>query len=161
MRSFQEKPPDLYARVSVHAMLSNRVISQIESNFRQQLRYRRVEYVAVVEWRSPGGVGRHLHLVMWPNGLKETEIGHLWQNCLPKGVRSSWYVKPVRNPVGLARYLVKNIKAGGVVPPPDSPRRIFNTTKRALIKPMPQLWQDIQRERQKRGERTSGANDQR
>jgi hypothetical protein len=123
------------------------VICDSENKLRRRLRRKGIEYLTVAEWQQEGEIGRHLHLALWVPRSERPDIGAMWQKSVPKGAKATWYVDEVDTPIGLAHYLVSDVKDGGVVPPPGPPRRIINASRGALIKPMNQFWKDIQRER--------------
>jgi hypothetical protein len=144
MRSFKVLPPTHVIRLTSFAMLPNRELTQRVSRFLERLRYRiPSEYLLVNEW-SDGH--RHMHLLVRADGdISPALVGELWGKLIPgpKGIRST-YCRPVKNPAGAARYIVKHVGDAGKkeVAPKTYRGRVMTYSREFLSESMESLWRD-------------------
>jgi hypothetical protein len=119
--------------------------SKALKKFKQKLRRRAGgEFLVVNEWR---GGRRHAHVLIRAAGaLRSEDLGVWWASSCPAPARHS--CKPVRNPAGLARYVVKDVKdQSDVEPPPPTFRgRLLSYSRHFLAASMRQLWTALRAE---------------
>jgi hypothetical protein len=126
-------------------MVSDRELTRRIARFLKLLRYRvRLEYLLINEW-SEGY--RHVHILVRASGDLTSElVGKLWRKVTPgpRGITSS-YCRPIRNPIGMARYIVKHVKDGGKkeVAPKNFEGRIMSYSKGFWSEPLRLLRQEV------------------
>jgi hypothetical protein len=144
-RSFRTLPPTHEVRLTVHAVISDRDLSLAISSVLRRLRYRLgtmgsgCEYLAMNEW-SEGH--RHTHILLRVNGvLTRQTIRAIWAKTLP-GLPFTCHCDMVRNPVGLANYMVKNVKVGAKkeLAPTTFRGRLYNYSRNFFTSPVAFLW---------------------
>jgi hypothetical protein len=144
MRSFKELPPTHMIRLTSFALLSDSELTKRVRWFLDRLRYRvPCEYLLVNEW-SDGH--RHMHILVRAAGEITPElVSELWHNVLggPKSLGTS-YCRPIRNPGGAARYIVKHVNdaAKKEVAPKTYSGRVMTYSKGFLSKSMQSLWRE-------------------
>jgi len=147
--SWVELPPDATLRVTAFYLDEVRITSA-EQRFLGRLRRRGVTYAWFREWTAPGR-GRHLHVAV--RSISGTfdlaDVGQLWMDSLPSGADGSAYASPVRNIIGLARYLTADC-AKRVVLPPAEVRFIFYARREFLVRPLRVLKREVRAEWQAR-----------
>src|SRR5262245_61963587 len=114
-RSWQERPPDATCRVTAFG-LDEKAITAAEGRFINRLRRRGVSYAWFREWRAPGR-GRHLHLAVRTARVDVDGIGELWRASLGDAGNGITYAAPIKNLIGLARYLTGDCGKQIVLPP--------------------------------------------
>jgi hypothetical protein len=95
-------------RLTSKAMITDRELTKRVAQFIRRLRAKvPLEYLIVNEFH---GHHRHMHILVRAGAdVSGALVSELWSELNPgKGLRSS-YCEPVRNPVALARYLVKHV----------------------------------------------------
>jgi hypothetical protein len=131
-------------RLTSFATLTNRELTRRLTRFLGRLRYRvRCEYLLVNEWR---GEQRHAHLLIRASGEITPElVSALWAKVIPgpTSIRSS-YCRPVRNPIAVARYVVKHVldEAKKEVAPRTYPGRVMTYSKGFLSQSLDTLWRE-------------------
>jgi hypothetical protein len=144
MRSFKELPPTHMIRLTSFALLSDSELTKRVRWFLDRLRYRvPCEYLLVNEW-SDGH--RHTHILVRSGGEITPElVSELWAKLIPgpKAIRST-YCRPIRNPAGAARYIVKHVNdaAKKEVAPKTYSGRVMTYSKGFLSKSMQSLWRE-------------------
>jgi hypothetical protein len=141
--SWAELPPDGTVRVTAYC-LDEAGIDRVEQRFLGRLRRRGVTYAWFREWQAPGE-GRHLHLAVRSAGSKLalSDIGGLWRGSLPPGGNGSTYAASVRDFIGLAKYLTKDLRQHRIVLPPPEVRYIFYQRPGFLVRPLSQLKNEV------------------
>jgi hypothetical protein len=149
--SFRDLPPTHEVRVTVLGLISDRDLSLAISSFLRRLRYRLktlgsgLEYFAVNEW-SEGN--RHVHILVRADAdVTPRLIGALWAKTLP-GLLFHHHCAPVRNPGGIANYVVKHLKDGSKkeLAPSTFKRRLITYSRRFFTRPVAVLWEQQLRE---------------
>ena len=144
-QSFRELPPTHEVRVTVLGLISDRDLSLAISNFLRRLRYRLktlgsgFEYFAVNEW-SEGH--RHVHVLVRADAdLTPQLIRALWTKTLA-GMPFTHHCAPVRNPAGIANYIVKNLKDASKkeLAPTTFSGRLYSYSRRFFTQPVAALW---------------------
>jgi ParB-like chromosome segregation protein Spo0J len=120
--------------------VDDEALTGAHGRFLRRLHYRGCEYVAVNDWKRRR---RHLHLaVLAPPTFNRREVGRLWRDSLPPGVKGTHYAERIRDLAGLARYLSKNVKAGGELVSRTFHGRIYTASQGFLVRPLKQLWRE-------------------
>jgi hypothetical protein len=159
IRSFESLPPTHTIRLTSFAMLLNRELTKRVTRFLKLLRYRvPCAYLLVNEW-SDGH--RHMHILLRAESdISSGLVSELWAKVIggPK-VPNSTYCRPVTNPAGIARYIVKHIKDAGKkeVAPKSFKGRVLTYSQGFLSKSMETLSRELAAEWQHgRGQRGNG-----
>lgn len=140
-RSWAELPPNATMRVTALG-LGEEAITNVENGFLGRLRRRGVSYAWFREWQAPGR-GRHLHLAVRDGGMRvKANVGELWRRSLGDAGNGTTYVAPVRNTIGLARYLTGDCDKSIVLPPPNV-RYIFGARRGFLVRPLSVLKKEV------------------
>jgi hypothetical protein len=146
-RSFRELSPTHELRLTVLGIISDRELSLAISRFLRRLRYwlsclgLGFEYFTVQEW-SDGH--RHTHiLVRTEADLTPEVVGTLWQKTLPS-MQVTKHCDRVRNPVGMANYVVKHLKDSSKkeLPPEGFQGRIYAYSRHFFTKQVAALWKE-------------------
>jgi len=98
------------------------------------------EYLVVNEW-SEGH--RHTHILLRTGfGLTPALIREVWAKTHP--LPFTHHCAPVRNPVGIANYIAKNLKdhAKKELAPKSFKGRLFNYSKGFFTKRVADLWKE-------------------
>jgi hypothetical protein len=137
--------------VTVFGAISDREFTLAIGRFLRRLRYRLrrlgsgFEYFAMNEW-SEGH--RHVHIVVRAGAdVTPAMIRALWEKTLP-GVPFTHHCAPVRQPIGLANYLVKNLKdcSKKELPPGSFRGRIYTYSRHFFTKPVATIWEEQRKE---------------
>lgn len=147
-RSFRACPPTHFLTLGARA-LDRKGWTHAQRRFTLRLRRRAVDYLLVVEWTRAGR--RHLHLLLRaPQSLALTAslVGEWWAASLPPGGQAQRsYCRPVENPAAAARYVVKDVQQGGVVPPRSFRGRLITYSRHFLARPAKVLLREDREER--------------
>lgn len=135
-RSWEELPPDATARVTAFG-LDETDTTKAESRFVNRLRRRGVSYAWFREWSSTGQ--RHLHLAIRGPSV---DLAELWRQSLGTNGTGTTYAAPVRNLIGLARYLPGDCDKSITLPPAEV-RFIFGADRRFLVRPLAALKREV------------------
>jgi hypothetical protein len=137
--------------VTVYGLISDRDLSLANSRFLRRLKYwlgklgSTCEYFLINEW-SDGH--RHNHIVLRVTvPLTKKTIRALWEKTLACP-NFTCHCAPVRNPGGLARYVVKDLKdrAKKELPPRSFQGRLFSYSRHFFTKSVAALWEEQVRE---------------
>jgi hypothetical protein len=149
-RAFKECRPDITVRLTAFG-LSDLITSDAERRFLRRLSYNGHEYFFIREWME-NGTGRHIHIIIRSSGgLTTKQVGAWWRKSLAsvEGSRAgagTHYTDLIRNVKGLARYLPKDIRAGGSLVPELFPGRVFGYSRGFLPRPWKTLWREVRAE---------------
>jgi hypothetical protein len=133
-------------RIAVFALITDRDLSRAIGRFLGKLKclFRELygfEYLVVNEW-SEGH--RHMHILVRTRAeLTPRMIGELWEKTLP-GLPFTHYCKPVRNPIGIANYVVKHLKddAKKELPPESFRGKVYLYSHGFFTKKVAALWKE-------------------
>jgi hypothetical protein len=143
--SFRTLAPTHHAVLACRVPVSEGVFSAALRKFTRKLRRRSGgEFLVVNEWR---GGRRHVHcLIRVPGALRSRDVGAWWSSSCPVPARHS--CTPVRNPVGLGRYVFKDVKDQSQVeaPPGEFTGRLFSYSRAFFAAPIRDLWRAQLRE---------------
>jgi hypothetical protein len=137
--------------LTVLGIISDRELSKAISRFLKRLRYRLsrlgsgFEYFAVNEW-SDGHRLTHI-LVRTEADLTQPLVRALWKKTLPHLDVTS-HCDRVRNPVGMANYVVKHLKDSSKkeLPPEEFKGRIYTYSRHFFTKQVAALWEEQRRD---------------
>ncbi len=144
-QSFQELPPTHEVRVTVLAGISDGELSKAISRFLRRLCYRlrkpglRCQYFAINEW-SEGQ--RHVHILLRVDAdVTRPLVREFWEKTLPR-MRFTCHCERVRNPTGIANYIVKHLQDDSKKEPaPETfTSRLYSYSRRFFTRPVAALW---------------------
>jgi len=139
--------PTHEVRVTVLGVISDGHLSLAVGRFLRRLKYRFgtlrsiFEYLLINEW-SEGQ--RHFHILVRATvDLIRQMIRILWKKTLP-GVAFTCHCAPVRNPVAIGRYVVKDLRNASKkeLAPRTFTGRIYTYSRGFFSKPVADLWKE-------------------
>lgn len=172
-KSFTEKPPDLFARITPLSHWDQKQKHRVYQNFFRKLRTAGIPFLWVRQFTKPGPADwdepEHLHLTLITRegSLSQVDLGQqarwvrqCWRSCFPARDHDCWnrtlaYAEEVQNPIAIARYITQ--EAGKrtraiVIPPTWFTGRLIGTSQGMLTKPLNQLVKEVKADwRAKRG----------
>lgn len=136
-RSYGVLPPTHMVRITVQEPISDAELTRCISRFLGRLKRRGHEYLIINEWKRGK---RHHHILVRAAGkLTRRMVREFWSASCP-GKRFTRYCARVIDPVRVARYVVKDTREGGELPPEGFRGRVISSSEAFFSAPTKVLW---------------------
>jgi hypothetical protein len=144
LRSARELPPTHEARVTAFGVAGDEELTAGHAQFFRRLRESGIEYLAVNEWKHGK---RHLHLLLRAGSkITARQVGRWWRASLPRGVRGTSHCAAIRNVTAFVRYVFKDVREGGELPPRDFAGKVFTASRGYLVRRLDVLSREVRAE---------------